>query len=385
MNYTAKTKQPLVTACEKMRQKTQQPIPPHPHFLYKGTGLIGCVFLCYGICMPRKARIDAPGALQHIICRGIESRKIFIDNTDKNRFVERIGRVLSEAQTPCSAWALLDNHFHLLLKTGNVPISKLMLRMLTGYVVSFNRRHKRAGHLFQNRYKSVLCQENAYLLELVRYIHLNPLRAGLVSSMQQLDQYRYCGHGVLMGTSHYDWQETDTVLKLFGKRVGAARKHYREFVEKGIKKGRRPDLIGGGLIRTAGGWAALKAYRQQKVHIKGDERILGESDFVETVLREENERLERRYRIQLKGYDFDKAVARVAQVFELKPQEVLKKVKERLHVKARSVLCYWAVSELGMTGAEVARRLKISKSGVSRAVVRGEKTVTKMKLNLFED
>jgi len=335
--------------------------------------------------MPRKARIDAPGALQHIICRGIERRKIFTDDADKNNFVARLGRVISEAQTPCYAWALIDNHFHLLMKTGNVPIATLMRRLLTGYAVSFNLRHKRSGHLFQNRYKSILCQEDAYLLELVRYIHLNPLRAGLVSSMHQLDRYRYCGHGVLMGKINSDWQETHYVLKLFGKRVSSARKGYRGFVEKGVKKGRRPDLTGGGLIRTAGGWAALKAYRRMKIHIKGDERILGDSDFVDSVLKEQNERLERGYRIQMQGYDFDKIVDRVAKTFELKPKEVLSNIKQRSRVKARSLLSYWAVKELKMTGADVARRLKMSKSAVSRAVVRGEKIASDMKLELFED
>ena len=335
--------------------------------------------------MPRKARIDAPGALQHIICRGIESRNIFFDNTDKDSFIERLGRVLSETQTPCYAWALLDNHLHLLLKTGNVPISKLMLRVLTGYVVSFNRRHKRAGHLFQNRYKSILCQEDTYLLELVRYIHLNPLRARLVSSMPKLDRHRYCGHSFLMGFHHNDWQDFDYVLKFFGKKSGNAREHYREFVAKGIKAGRRPDLMRGGLIRKAAGWTALSTYRQHKEHIKGDERILGESDFVETVLKKQNERLERRYRLQALGYDFEKTVTRVAQLFEMKPEEILRTVKERLRVKARSVLCFWAVSELGLTGAEVARRLKMSDSAVSRAAAKGEKIVAKMNLKLFDE
>ena len=335
--------------------------------------------------MPRKARIDAPGALQHIICRGIERRKIFKDDADKNHFVARLGRVISETQTPCYSWALIDNHFHLLLKTGNVPIATLMRKLLTGYAVSFNLRHKRTGHLFQNRYKSILCQEEAYLLELVRYIHLNPLRAGLVNSMHQLDRYRYCGHSTLMGKRNYDWQDTRYVLSLFGKRASSARKGYRVFVEKGVKQGRRPDLIGGGLIRSAGSWAALKTYRRQKVHLKGDERILGDSDFVESVLDRQNERLERRYRIQIQGYDFDKIIDRVAKTFKLKPEEVLSNVKQPMRVKARSVLCYWAVNELEMTGAEVGRRLKMSKSAVSRAVERGEKIAADMKLQLFEN
>ncbi len=335
--------------------------------------------------MPRKARIDAPGALQHIICRGIERRNIFYDDMDRDGFVKRLGCLISETQTPCYAWALIDNHFHLLLKTGNVPITTLMRRLLTGYAVSFNLHHYRAGHLFQNRYKSILCQEDSYLLELVRYIHLNPLRANLVSSMHQLDRYRYCGHGIIIGKIKNNWQDTEYVLKLFGKSAAGARKHYRKFVEKGVKMGRRSDLTGGGLIRTAGGWTALKAIRRQKIHIKGDERILGDSDFVGSVLEKQNERLERRYRIQVQGYEFEKIVDRVAQIFELKPEEVLSAVKQSRRVRARSLLCYWAVNEMEMTGAAVARRLNMSKSAISRAVVRGEKIASDMKLKLFED
>jgi REP element-mobilizing transposase RayT len=101
--------------------------------------------------MPRKARIDAPGALHHIMSRGIERRKIFHDDTDRNSFIERFGRLVSETKTVCYAWALLPNHFHLLMKTGNVSIATVMRRLLTGYAVTFNRRHRRIGHLFQNR------------------------------------------------------------------------------------------------------------------------------------------------------------------------------------------------------------------------------------------
>jgi len=147
--------------------------------------------------MPRKARIDAPGALHHIICRGIERRRIFYDNVDKDGFVKRLSAILSDTSTPCYAWALIPNHFHLLLRTGTAPIATVMRRLLTGYAVSFNRRHHRHGHVFQNRYKSILCQENPYLLELVRYIHLNPLRARVVSGLKKLDRYPYSGHPAL--------------------------------------------------------------------------------------------------------------------------------------------------------------------------------------------
>lgn len=139
------------------------------------------------MCMPRKSRIDAPGALHHIIVRGIELSLIFRDDDDRNHFLERLGKLLRETQTPCLAWALIPNHFHLLLKTGQVPIATLMRRLLTGYAVYFNHRYRRHGHLFQNRYKSILCEEDVYLLELVRYIHLNPLRAGIVKKLENGD------------------------------------------------------------------------------------------------------------------------------------------------------------------------------------------------------
>ena len=143
----------------------------------------------------------------------------------------------------------------------------------------FQRDHRRHGHLFQNRYKSILCQEYSYLLELVRYIHLNPLRAKLVVDMDALGKYPFCGHGVIMGKHVRGWQEIDTVLAYFGKRVEPARRSYRAFVTKGIEQGRRWDLTGGGLIRSAGGWAAVKALKMEKVHVKSDERVLGDGDL----------------------------------------------------------------------------------------------------------
>ena len=255
--------------------------------------------------MPRKARIDAPGALHHIIVRGIERRKIFLDDTDRNSFLDRLGTILKNTTTPCFAWALIPNHVHLLLRTGLTPLSTVMRRLLTGYAVYFNRRHRRHGHLFQNRYKSILCQEDAYLKELVRYIHLNPLRAKLVADYKQLSRYRFSGHSILMGKDKNDWQDAEYILGLFDKTKSKARRLYSSFVKKGIEDGRRPELVGGGLIRSLGGWSAVKALRGRADRIKGDERILGDGDFVDSVLKVSQEQLERRYQYQSRGYDFD--------------------------------------------------------------------------------
>ena len=334
--------------------------------------------------MPRKSRIDAPGALQHVIVRGIEGRNIFLDNSDRYNILERLEKILVETVTPCFAWALMPNHIHLLLRTGLSPLSTVMLRVLTGYAVSFNRRHRRHGHLFQNRYKSILCQEEPYLKELVRYIHLNPLRAKIVLNPKDLNNYPFCGHSVLMGNQSADWQDINYVLKLFGDSLSRARKEYFEFVCKGIAEGRREDLIGGGLVRSAGGWSALKAIQGSAVRIKGDERILGNSDFVKAVLEESQETLERRTYFQSMGYDFKWLVQRVAEVFDLETKIVLRKGRYPETVTARSVLCYWATRELGISTVELSRHLNISQPTVSQSVQRGEKIVAELNLKILD-
>ncbi len=113
--------------------------------------------------MPRVARLDVTGVLQHVIVRGIEKRSIFLDDEDRQSFLIRFSDLLVETETDCLAWALIPNHTHLLLRPKLVKLASLMRRLLTGYAVTFNLRHHRSGHLFQNRYKSIVCQEDPYL------------------------------------------------------------------------------------------------------------------------------------------------------------------------------------------------------------------------------
>ena len=252
--------------------------------------------------MPRQARIDAPGALHHIIVRGIEQRAIFKDRTDRTNFLKRLGTVLSETATPCYAWVLMYNHAHLLLKTGLTPLATVMRRLLTGYAQQFNRRHRRHGQLFQNRYKSFLCQEDAYLLELVRYIHLNPLRAGVVNDLKSLKNYAW-----------------------------PARRAYVAFIAKSQNQGRRHDLVGGGLIRSVGGWAALKGFQLDGIRVKGDERILGNSDFVEEVLKKANEQLQERTLLKAKGPNLEQLIKKVAKYYHIDKKDLKTASKARTY------------------------------------------------------
>jgi REP element-mobilizing transposase RayT len=315
--------------------------------------------------------------------RGIERRKIFRDNKDKDNFVERLSNIIKDTYTSCYAWSLLSNHVHLFLRTGDHPIATVMQRLLTGYAVTFNRRYRRHGQLFQNRYKSVLCQEDLYFIELVRYIHLNPLRANIVKDYSSLGRYKYCGHGVIIGNKRNDWQDVDYVLGFYSKKRKIAQKHYKEYVSEGIGKGRRPDLVGGGLIRSMGGWSEARKLEKGERRVKGDERILGDSQFVLDTLQVAEEKFERSYELKARGYDLDSVGERVGEIFSIKPEEIYSPGKYKRLIKPRSVFCYWAVRELGETATSLAKKIGLTQPGVSKSVLRGEKIVKDMNLKLF--
>jgi hypothetical protein len=279
----------------------------------------------------------------------------------------------------------MPNHAHFLFRTAEVGLATLMRRLLTGYAVSFNRRHRRHGQLFQNRYKSIICQEDIYLKELVRYIHLNPLRAGMVKNIEELNRYPYSGHSVLMGKREQRWQDRQYVLSYFGRSVKKARKDYSDYVKQGIEQGRRPELVGGGLVRSLGGWEAVKRMRLKgQDRRKSDERILGESDFVEQVLSKAEEKFTREYELKQKGYDLERVGKRVAELYGIEEEELYLQGRKKLRSEARSLLLYWAVRELGMSGTALAERLGMSQPGVVYAVNNGEKIARKRKYQLLK-
>lgn len=234
--------------------------------------------------MPRQPRLDLPGLVHHVIARGIEGRDIFRDADDRAAFLKRLMTAIDKPGGPqLYAWALLSNHFHLLLRSGTELLSPMMRRLMTGHAVTYNKRHKRQGHLFQNRFKSIVVEEEPYFLELVRYIHLNPVRAGIVKTLAELAIYPYAGHAVLLGHRDFAAQDTDAVLARFSDCRKAALEGYRRFVVDGFGQGRREELRGGGLIRSAGGLMSLMSGGFDERELS-DERILGCGDFVNSVL-----------------------------------------------------------------------------------------------------
>ncbi|OGS27377.1 MAG: hypothetical protein A2297_05605 [Elusimicrobia bacterium RIFOXYB2_FULL_48_7] len=323
--------------------------------------------------MPRQGRINIEGGIYHIIQRGLEKREIFLDDEDRREFLRRLKNGLEETGHKCYAWVLMPNHFHLLIRSGVKPSCDLMRKLSTGYALYFNKKHDRCGYLYQGRYKSVLCQEESYFLQLIRYIHLNPLRAKIVKDLREFEIFLWSGHSVLLGINHLKWQSTGEVLGRFGKSQLEAVKKYREFVLEAKDIGRRDELSGGGLIRSAGGWEEVKSLRESKSRLKADERILGDGQFVDNALQHSERKMKRHEKFKKEGWNIKKLEAHVCKLTNIKEGVIIGK-KKKSNIKAKGLLAYWGVNELGIKGAELGRYLGISKQAISYLIKKGEKT-----------
>jgi len=316
--------------------------------------------------------LDSPGTLHHVIIRGIEKKPIVKDDTDRADFVDRMGKLAPESKSPIYAWALMTNHAHILMRSGPKGLPGFMRRLLTGYASAFNRRHRRHGHLFQNRYKSIICDEESYFMELVRYIHLNPLRAHLVKDLASLDKYRWCGHAGLMGAKAkmHPWQPIDDVLSWFGKSEGAARRAYRNFMKEGIPMGRRPELVGGGLVRSQGGWSQVMSMRKRKVRELSDERILGPGDFVERIIEDAERSFQRSFRNNLSVNDLETLILKSCKKSGIHINELRSGGRRQKVSGVRSRLAVDLVRHHGISLAETARHLGVSTPAIWNLLMR---------------
>jgi REP element-mobilizing transposase RayT len=303
--------------------------------------------------------------------RGIEGRRIFRSAPDYENFLGRVETLATAGAWVVYAWALLPNHAHLLVRTGRQSLPKGMRSLLTGYAGSFNRRHRRRGHLFQNRYKSIVVEEEAYFLEVVRYLHLNPLRAGVVKDLPALDRYPYSGHAVLRGRLPRPWQDVRAVLAQFASGRGEARRRYQAFVAAGVAQGRRPELQGGGLVRSAGGWAAVRALRRGREAHTADERVLGTGAFVETILREAERQAQVRATRQRRPLDPTRLAQRIGATLEVPPATILGASQGRRAAEARQLLAYIWTEHLGRLASDLAAALGRTRSGICWAARRG--------------
>jgi len=279
--------------------------------------------------MPRGPRLDVPGLIYHVICRGIERKEIFKTSNDYRFLLRKLSELTSECGFRVYAFSLMPNHIHLLVKPERASLASFMRRLLTSYAVYFNKRYKRSGHLFQNRYTSFTVQHGAYFLELVRYIHLNPVRAGIVSNVGSLSLWPYSGYGALMGKFSYPWLEIDEVLLVFAKRKSQARALLKKFMHEGLLGEEEARPVETRLMQRL----ERNDPEDETIIYK---RIIGDSEFAALIL----ERLNEQKDITIKEAALEKLLESVASFYRLSPSELCSGSKRANVSKARSAAIY---------------------------------------------
>ena len=287
--------------------------------------------------MARKPRVEYDGAFYHVIVRGNQQQRTFHDDQDRIAYLERLEHYRQRYGFRLFAFCLMSNHVHLLLQTKSVPLSKIMQGIQFSYTQRYNRRHRKVGHLFQGRYKAILCDRDAYLLELVRYIHLNPRRLKVPIDPWR---YRWSSVGTYLGKTGPVKVDTQEVLRQFGSQVGTARRGYRRFIEEGKKQG-----------------------HDEKYYQTVDQRFLGEDSFVQEVAQRTQAK---EIKIKGKRASFARLLEAVCAVRKVDSKALLQAGRQRQWVAARAQLVYLAREWSEITTKELGRRLHRDTSMISR-------------------
>jgi REP element-mobilizing transposase RayT len=312
--------------------------------------------------MPRTPRLHIPGVVNHIMARGIEGRDIFNNDDDRHLFIRLLAAELNRAGHRCYAWVLMNNHYHLLLRTCEQPLGIMMRRLNSAYARQYGKKYNRRGYLFQDRFKSIATQDQRYVEEIIRYIHLNPIRAGVCQSMDDLDEYRWSGHTVLMGRKAEAFQDTRTVLLRFNDDIETARKRYRTFLSEGLNNSDesvietiRKSNKGTSNIHSSSCW------------------VIGDPEFVRNALLADTEHRIRIAKYQATGWTLEKLADCISSRMKVSKNKLQAKSKRTPEAAARKVFCYLGYRVLGMSATDIARFLGVSIPAVFKAMSNGEK------------
>jgi putative transposase len=287
--------------------------------------------------MARKPRVEFEGAFYHVIVRGNQRQKIFRDDRDRLYYLERLEHYRRRYRFTIYAYVLMSNHVHLLLETGKTPLSKILQGIQFTYTQYYNRRYRTVGHLFQGRYKAILCDRDAYLLELVRYIHLNPAR---MKNPEELATFSWSSHQAYLGKKGPVSVETALILGQLGSTAAQAPKAYRRFIDEGRNLG-----------------------HEERYYQAVDQRFLGDEKFIEQIA----ERAPRReIRPGGRKLSFDKLLHAVAHVHGCPANEFTAAGRQRAWTKPRAQLAYLAREWCAMKAVEIAQRLHRDASMISR-------------------
>lgn len=293
--------------------------------------------------MARRPRDDAPGISHHVMIRGIDGRLVFRRARERLDLLKRLDALLPEAGARCLAWAIQPSHLHLVVQTGDVPLSRVMQRLNVGFARVFNLRRDRRGYVFQDRFKSRPIRDDADLMGVTRYVHRNPLQDGLVDGLRRLEVYPWCGYSALMGTREArPFESVGELLALYADDRAEARRRLRSWMAAEGEEVARPAEPAPAIEAAA---PALPA--------------AGRTARVASL---------------------PALIARVCVELGVAPEDLASRSRRRDLAAARAAIAYLAVCRFGIPGAEVARALGVGRSAVSQSLERGRE-VAKAQLN----
>ena len=288
--------------------------------------------------MARKPRVHYPGALYHVISRGNHRQDIFLDDTDRTAYLSYLSECKGRYAIRLYAYALMKTHIHLLLEVSQIPLSRFMQSLLFRHARNFNKRYAQVGHLFQGRYRAILCDKDAYLLELVRYIHLNPVRAKIVRNPER---YSWTSHLSYLEDAREGVVDTDLVLGQFGGNKSIARRKYREFILEGLDGG-----------------------HQERFYEVKDQRFLGEEEFINRI---EDEK--RRAESVIYDIPIEVIAREVSKANGIAVDRLYSLTHERKGAHGRGMVAYLARALAGHTVKDIAEHFRRSPMRISQAII----------------
>ncbi len=278
--------------------------------------------------MGRRPRIHFPGGVYHVISRGNQRQAIFKSVSDYRQFQAFLGEAQKRYSFRLYAYVLMPNHFHLLMEVGSQPLSKVMQSLLYRYSRYFNKRHRKLGHLFQGRYRAILCDKENYLMELIRYLHLNPVRAGLV---RDAGKYMWSSHGNYLKGRDIEGVAVEEVLSYWSRRRGEAVRKYKDFILDGIGQG----------------------HREEYYEVK-EQRYLGDDEFIERVEKGQENLVDAGpVKVTIK-----EVVEEIARQWGKNIEEILGKGREREASRLRAMAAYIGREVGGLKLTEMVGYLK---------------------------
>lgn len=319
--------------------------------------------------MPRKARITVPGAIHHIMSRGIEGRIIFRNDDDRRFFKVLLEKNIIKSGYLLYAWCLMDNHYHLLLRINEYPLGRFMGLLNGPYAQFFRKKMNMRGYLFQDRYKSIVTQDQSYIEELVRYIHLNPIRSGICSNLDALLEYLWCGHLIILGKEKWEVQNVNDVLRRFDKDQGLARKKYLQFIQEGIKN--EPDI-----------YSAIRKSNDECENIHSIASwVIGNKEFVVKAIENQRRNREMILAYASQGTEIKKIATDICRLFDVDIKTIKRKGRNSSLSDARKAICFIANRKYRVPTSIIARYFEITSSAVSNMMKDGEILAQTMKLN----